>query len=179
MAVANGKYKAKIAGFSVTETNAGDPQIAVALEFPYEQGTQQLTWYGSLKQGKAREITIDALLVMGLKGNDLSKLCDGPAGGALDVSKELLITVENEPRRDDPTKIDARVRWINEVGGARFKGMLDKAEAIKRLGGLNIAADIIERRQKTGYRDDRAAAPAGGVGGPPVAQTPGLDEVPF
>jgi hypothetical protein len=64
-----GTYPAKVISHAISETRGGDPQAAVTFSFD-ANGPKTMTWYGSFKEGKAREITIKALLACGLKGNN-------------------------------------------------------------------------------------------------------------
>lgn len=171
MDIANGSYRGKVIGYAITETSKGDPQICVTFEFKYGEGdgVAQCNWYGNLKEGRGQEITIDALLVMGLKGNDLSKLADGPTSGVLDLTKEVMVVVKNEPSQTDPNKTFAKIQWVNELSGAKFRNALKKEDAVKRMAGLNLQAAVLSRRNALGYKDSSA----------PAAKPISSEEVPF
>lgn len=63
-----GKYTAKIKDYGIGSTKAGEPKAMILFTFKDQNGAEkELTWSGSLKEGRAREITIDALLTCGLK----------------------------------------------------------------------------------------------------------------
>lgn len=126
-----GVYRATILNHAISETKDGNPQAAVTFSFESEGKSQSMTWFGSFKEGKARDITIKALLVCGLKGNN-------PAGD-LDIGREVSIVIENEEGQDG--KIRARVRWVNALGGVKNVLPADQAKAkLDALAGAVMAA---------------------------------------
>ena len=144
-----GKYTAKIVDYGIGETKAGNPQAAVVFEFKDDQERKwSLSWFGHFTE-KTIEKTLDALLVCGLHGNDVGAIASGPEGGALDMSRDVSITVEHET--DDKGKTRAKVRWVNRVGGNSFKRM-EQSQAVAKLGNLKGA--VLARRQETGIQDD-------------------------
>jgi hypothetical protein len=146
-----GKYQAKILDYGIGLTEAGNPQIMIILGFDDGQ-PRELTWYGSLKEGKAREITIKALLACGLKGNDIDGIADGIGGGPLDADTPVSITVEYETNQNG--KSFPRVRWINRSGSA-LKNKMTKEEAKIKLGCLNLKGEVIAARQETGLKEPK------------------------
>lgn len=156
-----GKYLGKVLDYGIGKTKDGEPNIMLMFGFKDSSGVDQdLIWRGSLKEGKAREITIDALLILGLVGNDLSLLAHGNGSGVLNQEKEVQLVVEHETYNG---KTFAKVRYINEVGGGAFKEKMGKDEAITKLGGLNLGGDVFARREAKGYKD-KAPAPLPAVG---------------
>jgi hypothetical protein len=126
-----GYYRATILNHAISETKNGDPQAAVTFSFEAEGKSHTMTWFGSFKEGKAQEITIKALLVCGLKGNN-------PAGD-LDIGREVSITVEDEVGQDGKTR--SRIRWVNPLGGVKNVIAADAAKAkLEALQGAVMAA---------------------------------------
>jgi hypothetical protein len=138
-----GKYVAKVVEYGVPEVD-GDkhPQVVVVFEFEEDGKARRLSYYGSLHPN-AVEYTIDNLLVCGLKSDDLSSLL-GP--GALDFDREVQITIEHHTYNG---KTSARIKWINPVGGAKFKNMAPEV-ASARLSKLNGL--VKARRKETGIQ---------------------------
>jgi hypothetical protein len=134
-----GRYKASIVKHAITETKSGDPQAVVTFDFDADGNQQQMTWYGSFKEGKAREITIRALLVCGLKGNN-------PAG-PLEIGREVMLTIESE--KDQNGKERLRIRWINPLGG--IQNALSDDMAKSKLSALEGA--VMAARHGSGIAD--------------------------
>lgn len=132
-----GQYPAKIISHAITETKAGEPQAAVTIKVEIGDGmTQNITWYGSFKEGKAREITIKALLTCGLQGNN--------PGGSLEIGKEVMATVEEKP--DDKGVLRTRVAWINPLNQVR--NVIPKDLAAAKLAALE--GFVMAARQSNG-----------------------------
>jgi hypothetical protein len=137
--VKEGTYRATIISHAISETKAGDPQAAVTFSFDADGRSSTMTWFGSFKEGKAREITVKALLVCGLKGNN-------PAGD-LEIGKEVSIVVEHETGEDG--KVRAKVRWVNPLGG--IKNVMPAEMAKAKLSDLQGA--VMAARETLGISD--------------------------
>ena len=129
-----GTYVVKIASHAISETKAGLPQAAITF-------SNGLTWFGSFKEGKAREITLKALLTCGLKGNN-------PAG-PLEIGREVSIVVDDETGEDGKTR--TKVRWVNALGGG-IKNVISPDHAKAKLQGLEGA--VMAARSEHGGSDD-------------------------
>lgn len=126
-----GTYKATVISHAISETKAGLPQAAVTFSFEADGRPQSLTWFGSFKEGKAREITAKALIVCGLKGNN-------PAGD-LEIGREVSIVVEDET--GDDGKVRSKIRWVNPPNAVRNVIPSDMAKAkLAELEGAIMAA---------------------------------------
>lgn len=162
-----GKYLGKVTDCAIGKTKAGLPQVILMFDFDDNLGnSHSKMWFGSLKEGRAREITLNALLTCGFNGEDLLALNDGPA--CLDIDKVVELKVENRP--DQNGKVWANISWIStpgeETGGAN---RLDKTEAAALLSQTDLKADLFQAREK---RNARYAKPADAA---PIAES----EVPF
>lgn len=136
-----GKYVAKIVDYAFRVTKNGDPEPTVRFRWKDEFNTDlEWNWRGSLKEGKAREITLKALKTCGFKGDDLSLIADGVATGALDTTKELQITVSLKPGTDG--KDYPTIDWINEVGGSGFQETINRGQVAALLKGMNLKAEL-------------------------------------
>lgn len=133
-----GTYTATVLNHAITSTQKGDPQAAVSFSCADNEGSHQITWYGSFSE-KARPFTIKSLLACGLKGNN-------PAG-PLEIGKEVSIVVEHET--DDAGKTRAKVRWVNALGG--YKNVISNDEALAKLSMLEGA--VMAQRQSLGLTD--------------------------
>ena len=113
-----------------------------------------LSWFGSLKEGRAREITLESLVTMGFKGDDLMQLVRNP-DSALDKTKDLRLVVEydaqNTDKNGDPRAV---IRWVNEIGG--FKNQMDESNALKALSGMKVKGDLMKIRQEKGVKAEPA-----------------------
>src|SRR5690606_25930509 len=128
-----GKYEAKPKQWGLGTTSKGNPQVIVLFGIDDQDGDHhEMTWFGTLKEGRGQEITLDSLLFMGFKGNDLTTLADGVEGGALDMDTPVSITIAEETNEKGQTFM--KVQWVNRVGGAAFKDALSKKEAQVKLG---------------------------------------------
>jgi hypothetical protein len=135
-----GTYKATVSAHAISETRTGDPQAAVTFDFEADGRSETMTWYGSFKEGKAREITIKSLLVCGLKGNN-------PAG-PLEIGREVSIVIEDEKGQDGKTR--SKVRWVNALGGVR--NAIDQSVAQSKLSALEGA--VAAARHDLGVLDE-------------------------
>lgn len=154
-----GIYEASILDYGIGETKAGYPQVMIRFGFTDKDGhLHEMNWYGSLKEGKAQEITCKALLACGMKGNDLNALTDGVPSNTLDCSTNVRITIEEEPK-EDGTGSRMKIRWINPLGGLTKK--LTKSEANVKLGALNLKGVMMAARAETGIQDRQTNQPQG------------------
>jgi hypothetical protein len=139
-----GKYIARVIDCSITETAAGLPQPTIRFKWSEADGTvRQYNWTGSLKDA-AQEITCKALAACGFvftKDDDagISQLVNGPEG-LLDATKDVEIDVQNELGNDGKTY--AKIRWVNEVGGAKFKKEMSRADAKIKIAGMSVKGTI-------------------------------------
>ena len=147
-------YKARVVNYCIVTSKAGDPMVAVVFRYTDTDNAQKdITWRGSLKNEKAQEITIDTLILLGFNGTELALLANGPVSNVLDTNKDVEIVVGEE---DFEGKTHTKVAYVNAVGGGGFKDKLDEAGAVQKLQGLNLAATIMERRQKSGVKASSA-----------------------
>jgi hypothetical protein len=111
-----GKYVAKVVDYGIPEIQPGKIAcVALTFEFKDDTSLRQLTWFGYLSDA-AIGIAIKGMITAGLKSNDLLTLL-GPEAFH---DKEVQITVENE-EYDGKTR--ARIKWINEISGSKWKNM--------------------------------------------------------
>ena len=141
--IPNGRHQARVIDYGLTETKAGDPQVRV--KFKLVGDGSEITWFGSLKEGKASEITIDSLLVCGLHGTDLLILEGGSGSGALNEEKIVSIVVEDEEYNGKTT---TKVKWINSLDGGAKKLSDNKKGSLKRYSQL-----VKARRVELGIKD--------------------------
>lgn len=144
-----GVYKAKVINCGITSSKDGNPQVTINLKLLMNEGapdqtTQDMMWSGSLKEGRAQEITLDAVLVCGYKENNLNLLAEGKG---LDLEKVVQVTVESESYNGRDT---LKIKWINEVGSGASKEFMAKNDAILKLTGLKIEGSLMERKQLKG-----------------------------
>lgn len=131
-----GKFTAKIVDYAIRSTKNGDPEPTIRFRWD----DHEWNWRGSLKEGKAREITLKALFACGFSGDDLSILAEGVVSGALDTDKELLLSVAIELGQDG--KEYPVIKSINEIGWQGFQDTMDRGEAIRKMAGMNLKGEI-------------------------------------
>lgn len=171
-AIKAGKYKATIEGFALRATNKGDPMVSICFAVKDEGASHSIYWNGTFGPN-AMDFTLEALLVCGLKGNDLAILAKGPAGGGLDMLKEVQVSVEYQENQRDG-KMYPTVKWINEGSGARFNNVLPEAEAVTKMRGLNLSGNVAAMRAQKGYKDQPAQKSQVVDNGPPD-----MGDIPF
>ena len=167
-----GRYIGKIIDYGMGETQKGDPQVLVMFEFKDdEEVNQRMCWFGTLKEGKGRQITIDTLLNCGFKGTELSVLADGVGNGALDTEKELQLTVNENVYNG---KKSLRIDFVNLPGGSAFREKMSKEQVVQKFTGmkLDLRADIMQRRQELGVKDTPPTAKTGKVNQVPSEEVP-------
>lgn len=134
--IKEGTYEATLTSHGTSETKAGKPQAFAA--FKINSTDETITWYGSFSE-KAAQYTIKNLLTLGLQGNN-------PAG-PLEVGKVVSLVIEHETGED--MKIRPKVKFINELGGAR--NVIPKDQALAKLSDLTGA--VMAARAKLGVDD--------------------------
>lgn len=158
-------YEAVIDTFGLSESKAGAPQFAVSFKIT-EEGPHKgknIMWFGSLKEGKPMDITIKSLTVMGMKSDDLDDK------NLLDKSTPVQLVIRHETWDG---KTNARVKFINKIGGGSFKAIGDGAKVSLSLKDKIRASQA--RLAQEGNADASANVPVAGAP-PPAAD----DDIPF
>jgi len=145
--VEEGRYMAKITNYGLKKNeNVGKIECMIQLKFKAGDQEHWITWKGffTIKDGAPNKNTIDALLTCGFKGNDPSVLAEGPEGNKLDMDSHYSIVLE----KNDSDFLE--VAWINTPGGAAFKDVLSKGDAVKQMSGLKIGGAFMKARKELG-----------------------------
>jgi hypothetical protein len=142
-----GTYQGTVVDYGINETKKGMPQIFI--QFNLTELNKKLTWFGSVANDKAIEITGQALIRCGFKKTDFAVLANGKASGELDMGKSLNLVVEHNTWEG---KTSAKIAWVNELGGPQNK--LDQAGAVQKLAGLNISGKMIQLQQEMGIQNE-------------------------
>ncbi len=163
MTIENGRYTAKITDYGIGTTQAGKPQIIITLSVADKDGkAHDLTWYGSLNEGKAQEITFKTLFACGFWGNDVDALANGPQSNLLDMTAAVSVTIENQPSVKDETKIYPKVLWINRIGGNALTTKITASEARLKMTNLNLKGGLAAFRKENNISNDQPAQKAVG-----------------
>ncbi len=117
--IPNGKYPAKILDYCVGESQNGDPLVGVTFGIMRDGVQQVINWSGSFRSEKSREISMQALAVMGLKDPmRMDELALGKSSKLLNTEKEVQLTVEEEAfTKDGKTHQVSKVKFVNPMGG--------------------------------------------------------------
>lgn len=138
----DGRYSAAVKDYGISETKAGAAQVFIAFDVTHDDGTSSLTWFGSLNEGKAQEITLKGLLSAGFTGKDVTDLIDGPDGGAIPLGTEVSVVIESE---EYDGKTTPRIRWVNKPGGGGVQ-RADASTAKAKLAKLGLAGKLAQVR---------------------------------
>lgn len=127
----------KIIDYKISLSHAGFPMIEMI--FKCEDG-KILTWRGSLKPGKAQEITLDVILRCGFKAKDPMLLGAGPTSKLLDMEKSLELKIEQQEWNG---KMKDKISWISTPGSAPTGDYKE----------LNLVEALAQRKLKKEERD--------------------------
>lgn len=172
-----GKYAGKVIESALSETQKGDPQVALYCELGGEGPEKgiKLTYYGYFTE-KTEEHTLNALRAAGWTGNDMTELADWKKAVPQPLDVELVIEQEDVvDEQNQATGTRPRIRWINPQGkiGVRTRMAPDKAAAFaQRMKGRLAKFDHDNGAPKNnGAASQRPS--------PPRPASTGTDDIPF
>ena len=107
MTIPIGTYKAKATKAEPGKAKTGNEQVLVTFQITQgAQAGQEIVYRGMFTE-KTQDRTIDALILCGWDTNDYVSFSG--------ITKnEVEIVIEHEPGQDDPSKMFARVKWVND-----------------------------------------------------------------
>lgn len=177
-----GRYRGKVLDYCAKAQENGQPAIAIRVAFKDGDNFEhEVTWQGNLSQGtdptKKRpiEVTLETLEVCGFdfhKHKSLAIIAEGADSGALDLTREIMITVELTTWNGSQF---ARARFLNHVGG--FKGAMEQKDFVIKTQGLNLEAEIMKYRAKVPQQSAAPARASANGSAPPMAAN--IDDIPF
>jgi hypothetical protein len=138
----------KIQDYGISLTKANSAQVTV--NFKNTETNESINWWGSLKEGKAREITIKNLFLMGFSGDDIAQIASGIEGGALNHIQEYELVIEEHEHEGKKSK---RVKFINLPGSGGIKNKLDETSAKDALKALNLKGDVLALKKEMGVTE--------------------------
>lgn len=142
-----GKQLARIVDYGVTENKSGNGSVFIKFIFP---SGEYLTWYGSLKEGKAAEITVSTLFECGFSGDDINALAKGVESGLLITDEDIDVNVQKEI---DPTGTE-RIR-IKYIGSGKEIPRIDQEQARKLIpASVNMMLREMKRTKKPREKKD-------------------------
>lgn len=154
-----GKYHAVVLDYGVSTSKAGLPVVNVKFGF----GEHTLMWSGSLKDGKAMEMTVKTLITLGLSSVDrMHELTDGAKSGLLDTAKEFEIDVQTETYEG---KTFLKIKWVNDIG---FRNLMTKEAFKAALATMNIRGSFMLAKENLAMRGSARKSDAQAI-----------DEIPF
>lgn len=153
-----GKYVARIVDYYVQMSKNEVPFPRIEFEVDLPDGiTETVSWNGSFKEGKAREIAMETILICGFSGQNLTDFAKGPSSNLIPADHEVRITVDTESYLDEKneSKTVAKVQWVNPLHGGKFRKAMpvsDFAYCVNAMG-LNASfkslAAQIQQKQET------------------------------
>ena len=141
-----GNFEAAISDYGVMKSKSGLPMAMIRFQIVDNDGDNHfLTWYGTFKEGKAAEITSEALAVCGMTSNNPADLAKGGGSGVLKDGGIVSITVKMEEWEG---KVRPKIAYINPPGGAGFRDSMEHGEAVQMFAGMNLGGVMAEARKK-------------------------------
>lgn len=137
-----GKYQARIVDHGLTTTKSGNLQVYII--FKFDNG-EQMTWYGSLNDGIASEITVNALLECGFNSENFEDL---NTPNALIRDESIDVTLKTEV--DNQGKDRLRIKY---VGAGKEITRISKDEIRQKLSP-NVSAKLKELLNKKRGKED-------------------------
>ena len=159
--VEEGRYIVKPVEWGITQTKEGLPQLFITFEGDFSDEIKRKTWFGSLKEGKAREFALKAICTCGFAYSDLSYI---ERYDALDKNTEVSVVIGHEEfngvTRD-------KIQWVNKIKS--LKASSDETKMM--LKGMDLKAELMVAMQEVGIKPKTATKS-------PI-QSIDTDEVPF
>lgn len=138
-----GRHRATVSDYGISLTKAGKPNVNVK----FKVGESSIIWFGSLNEGKALQMTMKTLIILGMKTHEqFDRLAEGISSNVLDTTKEVEIDIAYE-EYDGQQKL--RVKWVNEIG---LKNTISAAEFKNKLAGVNIKNSFIVAKESLGQQ---------------------------
>lgn len=144
--VPEGRYLVKPIEWGITKSKNGDPLLFITFNGAFTDTITSKTWFGTLKEGRGREITLESIITCGFAYGsiDLFDRFD-----ALDKDTEVSIVIGHE-EYNGVTK--DKVNWVNPV-----KTLKASADDVKvMLKGLDIKGDLMVAMSKSGVKVKQA-----------------------
>lgn len=118
-----GKQLAKIVDYGLFQNQTTGANSAY-IKFNLKGGV--LTWWGSLNEGKATEITLRQLAECGYAGQDIKKLNDGIDSNILICDEDISVEVAEKING-----VGDAVKFIKSIGAGMAKLEVSKLDAMK------------------------------------------------
>jgi hypothetical protein len=172
--ITNGTYRAKASGACVLGTSANKGTPYLELYFKVVEGDHKNTlvrWTGYFTEN-TNERTIQSMILMGWKGDDVSEFVDGALHG-LDANEvDIVIEIEEYENAEGETRHSPRVQWVNRPGGYLNTDNAMKTEAAlsfrDKMRGLVLAVrEKVKAPAKDGTDFPHGANAPNAEGAPP------------
>jgi len=146
-----GQFDAKVADYGIGTTQQNKPMAMVRFDYlDKDNHPHSINWYGSFNEGKAMEITAEALTLMGFRGTNPADLAAGSGSGVLNEQNQVSITIKPDTY-DGKTRM--KVAYVNPLGGGGFRDLMDKGAAVQAFSGINCGAAFAAAQQKVGQQN--------------------------
>ena len=139
--IETGKHLAKIVDYGFAKTKSGAEQVFITFEL---LDGRKKKWFGSLKQGKACEFTIDTMLKIGFNG-DWDSFSEPGVVTAFNPNKELEIDVQDEHFNGQTYR---KIKWINDPN----KGAVEGSQAVQIVKSMDLKALTLARKAELGIK---------------------------
>ncbi len=150
--IAVGKYEAKVVDYGMRFSHNGNLSMVIGFAFNQDGEEKRLAWFGSFKEGKARDITFKTLIVCGLKSDDIDSLAEGPTSGLLDTDKSVEIDIG--VGFDSNGQQQTRIKWVNELGGGIWNDLASAQDVKSHTCGLKAEFASALRKQNITRNED-------------------------
>lgn len=163
--LAAGTHRARAISGTPCKASTGTEQVAVVFRVPTEEGDQTITWFGFCTD-KTWHHTVRSLRACGWQGDDITDLT------GIDAN-DVDLVIEHE---EYDGKMQARVRFVNEVGAAPNITPMD--EDSKRLFAARMRGLMAAGAGKPTAKAKAKPAPKARQS-PAEEPSPFNDDVPF
>ncbi len=167
-----GKFPVRIKDYGTTTTQAGKPQLFIEFDVTADGATKSLKWFGSFV-GKGKDITLKTLIYCGLQQqnyNLLGNFVNGVASGLLNMSEDLVIDVQEEPKMNSTTGMPDGTRtviqWINNDKFGPSVKKIDESLNAQFFGTSGFENDLAKLAGEMGLNVQQQAQPP--TGQPPA-----------
>lgn len=137
-----GWYEGELKDYGISKNQKGGLQMWVIITVFFPTETEDMNNFCQLSTEKARAFAYQVAEACGWTGHDLSKVAEGPTGGALKVGKKVRVFVVKNDQDKGPAY---RIKYINDPNAVANKVDAPEDLAVLRGYAAEVKASRIER----------------------------------